>query len=128
MPAPALMTSHSRSERIAALRNTAAELKQRLEQEAKRLGLSLLNSAGTEEPHPSSSGVSNMESEGFRGQLPGRMNIVYHLITVADSFVFLSLSFPSFLPVPFFLILFLLPFTYFFAFYFSSFFFFTFIS
>ncbi|XP_031558415.1 centrosome-associated protein 350-like isoform X2 [Actinia tenebrosa] len=71
---PTSMTSPSRSDRIAALRNTAAELKQRLEQEARRLGLSLLHQAETEQ-HPSSSGVSKMETEVFRGQLPGVDNL-----------------------------------------------------
>lgn len=64
------MISPSRSERIAALKNTAAVLKHRLEQEARRLGLSLLNSAEAEQ-HPPSSGVSKIETEVFRGQLPG---------------------------------------------------------
>ncbi|KAK3727166.1 hypothetical protein QZH41_015183, partial [Actinostola sp. cb2023] len=69
-----LVPSPSRTERIQAIRSTAAALKHRLEQEAKRLGLSLLEKADTEQPL-STRGVTVREPDVFRGNLPGVSNL-----------------------------------------------------
>ena len=67
------LNSPPREDRIAAIRLTAAQLKQRLEKEAFRLGLNLQTTGvgKTEDRLPSVSAAQTREYAVFKGTLPG---------------------------------------------------------
>lgn len=69
------MNSPPREDRIAAIKQTAAELKHRLESEAWRLGLNLQATGlgNIDEQQPLTS-VSSGDYTVFKGTLPGRRN------------------------------------------------------
>lgn len=67
------LNSPPREDRIAAIRLTAAQLKQRLEKEAFRLGLNLQTTGAgkTDDRLPSASATPTREYAVFKGTLPG---------------------------------------------------------